>query len=254
MSGPSLPVHPRHCRRASHVAESRRAVPIVAVLVSYHEHDNDFVFNWMVPRLEEKGVLVLTFEDDARPGANILSERERLIRDSEQMLAIVSPEYLSGRWTSFDADLTQHLDPAARARKLIPIVLHDAELPPRLEQLKSLDFRNPVQWDVGMAKLVDAIHQRSWESDSISNNSHVNSEKLMDGNQRLFQLEKDVSALKNQVEYPIALQMKRVEEDLAEFRDDFRRFRKHVYYQWVVIGTIILSLTIYITVVISKGA
>ncbi len=104
------------------------------VFISYSHRDETWVRNWLVPRLEHLGVVVCIDYKDFEPGAPSITEMERAVQTSHKTLVIITPSYLESEWTEFEAVMAQTLDPAARARRVIPLLLEKTALPLRLPQ------------------------------------------------------------------------------------------------------------------------
>ena len=68
----------------------------------------------------------------ARDRADDLARMERAVLQSRKTLCILTPEYLQSEWAEFENLLVQTRDPAARQRRLIPLLLSPCALPPRL--------------------------------------------------------------------------------------------------------------------------
>lgn len=123
--------------------------------VSYAEADRDWVEERLVPRLEAAGRRVC-LEHDLPPGGVELEERSRAVAESRKTLVVVSGAYLENRWSLLEEAVTAELDPAARKRRLIPVLHGDGELPLRIRPLVAVDLRRdeePRQWQ----RLLDAV-------------------------------------------------------------------------------------------------
>ena len=113
------------------------------VFISYSHKDEVWVRDWLLPELERGGVSVCIDYRDFEPGAPSLTEMERAVLTSHKTLLIVTSNYINSEWTEFETLMAQTLDPAARRRRIIPLMLEKVELPLRLSTLTYLDFYNP---------------------------------------------------------------------------------------------------------------
>jgi len=123
--------------------------------VSYAAADRSWVEERLVPRLEDAGRQVC-LEDDLPPGGFEIEERSRAIAASRKTLVVVSSAYLAGRWSLLEEAVTAELDPAARKRRLIPVLHSEGELPLRIRPLVAVDLRQERdlrQWQ----RLLEAI-------------------------------------------------------------------------------------------------
>lgn len=127
------------------------------VFVSYSHQDKSWIDSWLLPKLEAAGVCVCVDFRDFDVGASIASEMERAVLQSRKMLLVLTPEYLASEWAEFENTLAQMLDPAARKRRMLPLMLRACELPPRIRRLNYIDFTNPDNQDMSIKRLIDAI-------------------------------------------------------------------------------------------------
>jgi len=65
------------------------------------------------------------------------------VLQSSKTLLVLTPDYLASEWTEFENILAQTLDPAARKRRLLPLILKPCDLPLRIRTLTPLDFMRP---------------------------------------------------------------------------------------------------------------
>ena len=93
------------------------------VFVSYSHRDHSWVTEWLVPGLKRAGLKVCLDVESFEPGAPSLTEMERAVLESRKTLLVITPSYLRSRWAEFENVLVQAIDPAARARRVIPVLL-----------------------------------------------------------------------------------------------------------------------------------
>jgi hypothetical protein len=86
---------------------------------------------------------------------------ERAVLQSRKTLLVLTPEYAQSGWTEFENILVQTLDPAARERRLIPILLTHCELPLRIRSLTYIAFTRPEEYAEQSIRLLTAIRRRS---------------------------------------------------------------------------------------------
>jgi hypothetical protein len=127
------------------------------VFLSYSHRDKDWVHNWLLPRLEDADIRVCIDFRDFEPGAPSLTEMERAVLQSRKTLLVLTPDYLASEWTEFENILAQTLDPAARRRRLLPLLLKPCELPLRIRTLTYLDFTKPDRVSLQLDRLIAAI-------------------------------------------------------------------------------------------------
>jgi photosystem II stability/assembly factor-like uncharacterized protein len=128
-----------------------------SVFISYHEADRPWVDRWLLPRLERHGIIALVDYRDFPIGAPRLQNIEQAVDASARTIVVLSPEWVQSEWNAFEALLVQTQDPAARRRKLLPIVLRPTDLPPSLSTLEKLDLTAERHWEQQFPRLVRAI-------------------------------------------------------------------------------------------------
>jgi tetratricopeptide (TPR) repeat protein len=137
-------------------ADSAAAAPFAYdAYVSHAEADRDWVEDQLVPRLEEAGRRVV-LDQDLPPGGLEIEERSRAVAASRKTVLVVSRSFLDGRWAPLEEAVTRELDPAARKRRLVPVLRDDCEVPLRVRPLVAVDLRgggSPRQWK----RLTDAL-------------------------------------------------------------------------------------------------
>jgi hypothetical protein len=137
------------------------------VFISYSHRDEEWVRSWLLPRLEEAGLRVCIDFRDFEPGALSIMEMERAVLRSRKTLLVLTPDYVASEWTEFENIMAATLDPAARQRRVIPLVLRDCELPLRLRTLTYIDFTRSDRIDFQSNRLLAAIDIQE-KSSSVS--------------------------------------------------------------------------------------
>ncbi len=130
------------------------------VFISYSHYDAAWVQEWLLPRLEAAHFSICMDFRDFRPGAPSITEMERAVLESRKTILILTPAYVTSEWTEFESILVQTLDPAARQRRLIPVLLVPVELPLRIRMLTYLDFTQPNRNEFQVARLLESLHAR----------------------------------------------------------------------------------------------
>jgi len=123
------------------------------LFVSFNQADREWVDEWLLPRLRAAGVRVIT-DFDFTAGAPRVAEVERAVDGSRRTLAIITPDWLASEWNNFETLLVQTLDPAARRRKLIPVLLKPTDLPKLLDALVKVDLTAEKHWEAQLRRLV----------------------------------------------------------------------------------------------------
>ena len=127
------------------------------VFISYSQQDAEWALDWLLPRLKEAGLIVATAEESFRPGVPTLNETERCIGESRKIVAVLSNAYVAENATEFEGLLVQSKDPAARLRRLIPILLEECNPPGRIALLQSVDFTDPTRREDQLRRVIAAV-------------------------------------------------------------------------------------------------
>jgi hypothetical protein len=126
------------------------------VFISHSQADRAWVREQLLPRLERAGLKVLLADRDFEVGTPQAINAEQAVETSRHTLIVITPDWIADEWNAFEALLASAADPAARRRKLIPVLLKPAELPPRLAALTYADLTtedHAWQWERLIAAL-----------------------------------------------------------------------------------------------------
>ena len=130
------------------------------VFVSYSHRNRQWVRTWLVPKLRDEGLTVCVDHDCFDPGAPALTEMERAVVESRKTVLVLSAPYIESEWCEFENVLAQTLDPAARRRRVIPIIWQKCEIPLRINTLIYVDFRSRSDRETQLQRLVTALHDQ----------------------------------------------------------------------------------------------
>jgi hypothetical protein len=127
------------------------------VFISYSSRDADWVRGWLLPRLEAASLQVCIDYRDFDVGAPSLENMEQASERSTKTLIVITPNWIDSEWTNFEALLTQAQDPAARRRRIVPLMLQKAKLPTRLAMLTYADFTDVARHEIEIGRIIAAI-------------------------------------------------------------------------------------------------
>ena len=82
---------------------------------------------------------------------------ERAVTQSRKTLLVLTPAYMESEWAVFESVLAQTLDPAARQRRVLPLLLLPCDLPLRIRAFTYLEFTDPAKIETEFRRLVAAI-------------------------------------------------------------------------------------------------
>jgi hypothetical protein len=129
----------------------------VFVSYSHQDRDSEWVRGWLVPRLEEAGLSVWMDVRELLPGSPFADQLEQAITRSRAILIVLTPGFLKSGWATLENMLVRRLDPAARQRRVIPLMLEPCELPLRIRMMTYADFTRPDQTDFQLSRLLAGI-------------------------------------------------------------------------------------------------
>lgn len=111
------------------------------VFISYSHADSVWVRGGLLRKLEERSFSVFIDFREFRGGTFSVEEMERAVVESRHTILVLSPAYMGSEWGKFENVMAQTLDPGALTRRLIPVLLADCNIPPRLRILHYIDLR-----------------------------------------------------------------------------------------------------------------
>lgn len=127
------------------------------VFISYSSTDAPWVEELLIPQLKAAALSICTEHETFDIGVPQIINRERAIEQSRHTLIVLSPAWLAHEWAEFEALLVQTTDPAARARKLLPLLLHPRTPPNRIAMLHAADFTTPEHREAQIQRVIAAI-------------------------------------------------------------------------------------------------
>lgn len=88
--------------------------------ISYHPEDTSWA-QWIAAQLSDHGYSVFVQAWDFQPGQNLVLEMQRAASQAERTLALLSPSFLTSRFTAAEWAAAFAQDPTGERRKLIPV-------------------------------------------------------------------------------------------------------------------------------------
>ena len=127
------------------------------VFISYSHADAIWVWDWLRPRLEAAGLRVCLDRRDFDVGVPSLENMERAVDHSRHTLLVLTPAWVASEWTAFEELLTQTADPAARRRRLLPLLLQPCQPPRRIAMLTYADLTQQTTWETELQRIIAAV-------------------------------------------------------------------------------------------------
>ena len=110
------------------------------VFISYSHADQDWVWNWLIPRLKAEGLILCTDQESFDIGVPSLVNMENAVLASRHTLLVLTPAYVESQWTLYEQILTQTQDPIGQRQRTLPVLREPCELPPRIAMLTYVDL------------------------------------------------------------------------------------------------------------------
>lgn len=108
------------------------------VFVSYNHKDAEIVRR-LVEALETHGLTVWYDNESIRVGENFMREIEGALEQSQVFLLVISPDYLSSQWDSFELGVALSRAASAKGSYLLPVLVRPSVLPPPIRRHEVLD-------------------------------------------------------------------------------------------------------------------
>ncbi|KAA3662454.1 MAG: toll/interleukin-1 receptor domain-containing protein [Chloroflexi bacterium] len=128
------------------------------VFISYSQADREWVNEWLLPHLEKANLRVAIDYQDFLVGSPEMENIERVVSLSHRTIVVLTPAWLSDEWNAFEALLVRAADPAARQRKLQPILLKPCDLPDSIAFLNKADLTIEDHWHKELRRLTRSIN------------------------------------------------------------------------------------------------
>jgi len=130
----------------------------VDLFLLYDKADAPWAEGYLRPALESSDIRIRT-EDELRPGSSRIDEFTQSLTSSTVIVLVLSPAFISNRWSSFGRQLSSLLGVEDPGRTIIPALLHRCEIPLDLRSRKRVDFTEETRWDSQAERLRAEISQ-----------------------------------------------------------------------------------------------
>lgn len=94
---------------------------------------------------------------DIIPGADVPVELGKALRESRHIGLIMSPEAFKSEWVSLEVSTSIYSDPAAKQRKIIPLLRRPCEIPFTLRRLNRIDFTDDANYNNSLEILLATL-------------------------------------------------------------------------------------------------
>jgi SAM-dependent methyltransferase len=143
------------------------------VFLSYKSCDSDWV-EVLKNALVKAGIKVWLDKDNIRPGDLFVDALEKGLEASKTIIIVVSPEAINSGWVKEEYCRAVVLTvEGEQSRRIIPVLLRNAELPGFLKTRQWVDFRDDDKFKESMRKLIWGIKGEWQDITSLVPEGHV---------------------------------------------------------------------------------
>jgi tetratricopeptide (TPR) repeat protein len=107
--------------------------------VSYNKADTTWA-EWIAWQLEEAGYTTVLQAWDFRPGSNFVLDMQRASGEAKRTIAVLSPDYLSSRFTQPEWAAAFAQDPTGEKGMLVPVRVRECDVKGLLPQIVYIDL------------------------------------------------------------------------------------------------------------------
>src|ERR687886_801898 len=107
--------------------------------ISYNSADRAWA-EWIAWQLEDEGHTVIIQAWDFRPGSNFVLDMQQAAAEAERTIAVLSPNYLSARFTQPEWAAAFAQDPTGEHGRLLPVRVREVALTGLLPQMVYIDL------------------------------------------------------------------------------------------------------------------
>ncbi len=129
--------------------------------ISYSHSDKEWTHK-LVEKLRQvqigdRNLKICIDEDDFVPGKSLLKSIEDGIKNSDKLICILSPNYVTSDYTDLEVQMKALDDPAGRRGLIIPIIHKRSEIPPFFRIRYYIDFSDENHFDISYNRLLYAL-------------------------------------------------------------------------------------------------
>ena len=127
------------------------------VFISYSRKNKEWVEKELLKRLNETGITSILDVSHFKIGEDLIEAIEQAILSSRKTIIVLTPAYLESEYCSYELQVVLSLDPAARKKKILLLVLEECVIPAKLKRLIHADFKNKDIWEDSFEQLLESL-------------------------------------------------------------------------------------------------
>lgn len=125
--------------------------------ISYSHRDRDWVDKQLLPPLEQANLRVCIDYRDFALGLSAQENMENAVNRSRHVVFVLSASSVNSDWANFEYLVTNEGDPAAKRRRLVPLLIEKIDLPLRYRIVTYADFCDPANYETEMQRVIRAV-------------------------------------------------------------------------------------------------
>jgi hypothetical protein len=131
---------------------------IYDVFISNSQRDSKWVVTYLIPALQTAGLNVWS-DSFITPGSHLISEIDKALNQSRDILVVISPDYLASQFALFERNLySSSSSQVDQTRRIIPLRLKGTvDLPPTLTTYTPINFTKEDEWESAMQLLLNVL-------------------------------------------------------------------------------------------------
>jgi hypothetical protein len=130
-----------------------------SIFLSHNHNDKPFV-RQLAADLRAEGVNVWLDEAEINVGDSLIRKISSGIYEMDYLGAVLSPDSVKSPWVREELEQALHIQISEAYVKVLPILLHDCELPGFLLDKVYADFRNSDNYQEALKDLVESIRKK----------------------------------------------------------------------------------------------
>lgn len=122
-----------------------------------HSHSDKEFCKRLADDLVKRGVRVWIDEAEMQVGDSLIEKISKAINEMEFVAVVLSRRSVASHWVRKEVDIAMTQEIKGRRVKVLPILLEECEIPSFLSDKIYADFRNPVNYDSALEKVVKRL-------------------------------------------------------------------------------------------------
>jgi len=128
-----------------------------SVFISYSHKDKEWVKDYLLTNLENRGIPCHIDYRDFEIGQPSLINMEKAVEICDKTILVYTKTWVNSGYSQFEAIILQTDDPIGLKGKVLPLMLEECTLPKRLNMFTYADFTDKTEWDTQLERVIKQI-------------------------------------------------------------------------------------------------